>query len=239
MKKLILNQIKHRFCRMRSVWVLYGLFVIFTFPRSYYFDEGMTIDVDYVLYRDDAKLFLMIALFLIVAQSFKLYADYKRGSIRWSILTNKKQAFIIGDVCFIAMSVIALYVIYVVCLCFQIEMKLEALDKAKAFVYLAKPSVVQVIQQTEITNLLIPMKLSGYLLNLLLLVMVVENCVCLSFVAIRRRIKLFEVMCFIACIFILYYAFQITIYINIVLCIIVIAGCFKLCMTLWREVSTC
>lgn len=169
MKKLIGNQMLYRLRTSKYLLILFMVLICLCFVSlptnvsyQYITKESQIHDLLYTNTTLDALIITLFILF--VLQFLRMYQGYKHATIRWSLLTKKKSAYMIGDTLFLTLVILILLLIHYACVYYNLSHIINALGSKKTH----GVSPFYVMQHTSELALFYPTTLVHQLRNLML-----------------------------------------------------------------------
>lgn len=204
MIKIIKNQLLHRFLRTKSILLIYSLFLcgicieITSKSSIPLLKTQMKLNVNpsFHMMKESITFYFYIGIIAIVLLCIvKLYKDYKYGAMRWKLVTKYTEGILLGDILFIFMTFVALYVLCYIGLYICTNEVLVSVKKILTQAYTTNPQeIMNRMQDVETIRILFPNNVIEIIANLSALLFVAQMPVYISAFLVKKDQRPIEIV---------------------------------------------
>lgn len=238
MIKLVYNQLIHRFKTSKLLILVYLMAIFFGLmmivsqtDMSYIVDRKIILE--YMSMSNVVTVFVLIQPVIYFMMIYKMFQDYKKGSIRWGLLTKNKAAFVIGDVIFLLLSIFLLYGIGYCLLYYGVYEQMKCLDQKVLGTYGLLNASYFLAHSKEIA-MLYPRDAFMIIYRLMEMLMICMMSVCSARYLIKGNKRILDLFKLIIGLVLLSYDFPINQYIQLTLIVLLILFYYREALQTWR-----
>lgn len=182
MMTLIRKQLVHRIKTSKFIILCYVMMIFlgmmtFQMPdsidvKSSYWQISST---EYYLSQNGTLLpYLLLVIGILSLCMLRMYSDYRQGAIRWALLTRKKQAFVLGDIMFLFLSIVILTLIYAGVHCWNVQQLLDILGRKNV----GNMQITEALEHMDGIRILMKADIMTQIVNLTFLLCICSMIVC-------------------------------------------------------------